>query len=459
MPFLPKFPYNQDEEQQKSAANISGSSTSFDLPGSGQVASVPKGEKKSGSWTNLNQYLNANKEQAGDMASKVTGDIDVSATDASNKINEIKAKTPDLVQGLSAEDIRNNYLNKADQLDDGQKVQYAGYKTNGGYTGPQSIYDVDGFNDAESVTSKADQKLKQSQTESGRQELLKDAYKRPTYTQGQSVLDNLLVQNDSAAKDQFNSVNQKWAGLTDLLNSARTDIDSRINENKSNSLQNKSLLPSVELSFVSDFMNPINERAQQFNSDSTKSINSVSKDLSDDKLATDTLAKLGLNEGQNLYDLNLNNYIKYDATQANANNVATANEKAKYAALMKLIGGDANQLTPDEQSINPISFDKVRFDTDVAKKSQDWKDLYSKVNPENFDRYLAANNISQAFMSGLSNEVRNSSLSDIENKILPRLQQNVAQSEAYRVYGVDPVTAYVNWVKDQNNLNRKIQKG
>lgn len=384
MPFLPKSLAQLDEEKKKlqQSNNISGTSNTFDIPGANQSSTAPKAEKKSGSWTNLNQYLSANKEQAGAMADKVVGDIDSTAMSADQKLNQVKASAPGQVQALSAQGLKTDYLDKADQLNDDQKSAYNSFKSTGGYSGPSSIYDVSGYSDAENFTKQADQKLKQAQSEGGRQALLKDAYKRPTYSQGQSQLDNLLVQNDAGSKTKFNDVQSKWSNLNSMLDGTTSDVNSKISSNLATAQANKGLFAGAEEEYANEFLNPIKQRASDFNAALPGKITSVTSDLSDDVLSEDTLAQLGLSEGQNLYDSVLSNYLKTDATQANANNMATAQERAKYAALMNLIGKDATDITADGKAINPISFDKTKFDKDVAAKSTEYSSKAASIEAE-----------------------------------------------------------------------------
>lgn len=463
MPFLPRFGYNKEDEDQsgQNPSNISGTSTSFDLPGANQSTNAPKPQKKSGSWTNLNQYLSANKEQAGAMADKVTGDIDTNATQADQKLNQVKSAAPGTVAGLTGQQIKDDYLNKADLLDDTQKGAYSTFKTTGGYSGPQDIYGIDGFDDAEAFTGKASQKLQQSKTEGGRQELLKDAYKRPTYSQGQNTLDNLLVQNDAGSRDKFGAVQNKWANLTSMFDSARDDISSRISTNKATAQANKSLFPGAEDEYTNEFLNPISQRANQFNIESGAARGNVSADLSDDVLNQETLRRVGLSEGQNIYDTNLNNYISYDATQASADNVASVGERAKYAALMKLIGGEGQALTTDGKSIDPVKFDRTKFDADVKAKEDAWNQLYNDPNADQFNRWFSSVNPGGVIIPGFSQALQSSSVKDAEEKILPQMAETARQryGEAYVEAAIKPVQDYIAWVKNQNNVNRKITKG
>ena len=375
MPFLPKF-FKDDEEENQNQSNISGTSTSFDLPGANQASNTPKAPKKSGSWTNLNQYLDSNKEQAGAMADKVSSGIDSVANQASSKIEQVKSSAPGAIEQLSADKIRTDYLDRAQQLDDAQKNQYNTLKSTGGYSGPSDIYQIDGFTDAQSLTSKADQQLKQSKTEGGRQELLKETYKRPTYTQGQSTLDNLLVQNDPNSRVKFNEVQNKWSGLNEFLGTAQNDISSTIQDNISKAYQNKSLLPNVEQTYVDEFLNPIQQRATEANIINPELIQNILNDTKDETLSEDTLAKLGLATGSKIYDLDLSSYVTPDYTLANADNMATAEERGKYLALMKLIGADASAIKETGKSFDPVTFDSAKFNADLASKDAEFKNAY-----------------------------------------------------------------------------------
>lgn len=378
MPFLPRSPYKKNEEEEtQGQTGISGTSTSFDLPGANQSATAPKPQKNSGAWTNLNQYLGANKEQAGAMADKVTGDLDSSAMDADTKIGLAKGAAPGQVQALNSQGLQDDYLSKANELNDDQKNAYNNFKSTGGYSGPQSIYDVAGYNDAEITTSKASQKLQQAQSEGGRQELLKDAYKRPTYSQGQSSLDQLLVQNDPDSKVKFGDIQSKWSGLNSALGGTTQELNDRIGSNKTTALANKGLFDGAEATAQSNLIDPITGRATQANLDRAGTQGRFQADLADNNLDAETMDFLGIADNSRLYNLNLNDYMTYDQTPATADLVANSDERAKYSALMKLIGQDPTAIGSAEQSYNPTSFNKTKFTADQAGKQQAYDTAYA----------------------------------------------------------------------------------
>lgn len=95
-------------------------------------------------------------------------------------------------------------------------------------------------------------------------------------------------------------------------------------------------------------INPIQARATQATADNKALADRVLADAQDETLSDETMALLGLSEGQNTYGTNLSNYITPDYTQVGLNNAATADERAKYQALAAMIGDDSmNQITAD----------------------------------------------------------------------------------------------------------------
>lgn len=365
MPFL--LDSSEDElkkKQQEAAQNLSGSSSIINNPNAPQ--SKPGAPKQSGSWTNLQSYLDANKENAGAMSDKITSTVDNQGQTAQTKINEFQNGAPSETKKYTSEDLTSEFYN-----DPTKNVEsYTKLKNNGGYDGPQSVDKATGYADAQSSTSKAKEQVKNLQNESGRTSLLVDAYGRPNYSQGSKSLDNLLLQNDPTSKSKFNDTAQKWRGLNSLLDNANTTVSSSIDNNKKTAFDNMSLIPGAEEDYLKNFLQPIEKRASDFNSNADKKRNSITNDISDDVLNQETMDFLGLTNGDDLYDTSLNSFINPNYTTAGLDNVATTEERAKYAALQKLIGGTDSRITSDGKSINPISFDKDGFNAAITKAKE-----------------------------------------------------------------------------------------
>lgn len=223
MPYL-----NQDEDelkkQQEQAAagpqSISGQSAvlSTDAP------SKQGGAKDSGSFTNLNQYLEANKNNAAQMGTKIASDITgqgqtarTGIQDTSTEFNQLADqgtlanldKAPGEAQNI-VQQARTGA--KSGQIDQNQMSRF-GEIANAQYKGPQDLTGTTKYANTAQQYEKAQQAAKNASSDEGRFSLLKDAYARPTYSQGQQNLDNLLITGNQQAKQNIQSA---ASGLGDL---------------------------------------------------------------------------------------------------------------------------------------------------------------------------------------------------------------------------------------------------
>lgn len=378
MPFLSN---SDDDDQQKKLAeqqsqNVSGTSTSLAAPGA--VGKAAPGS--SGRFTNLQSYVDANKDQATTMGSQITGGVESAASDASNSIDAVKTNAPGEVAKKTEADLGNDFYNNASA----NKDDYAGFKATGGYNGPQSIDQVQGYNDAAQKTTAAQQKVNNLNTEEGRRNLLVDTYKRPSYSTGQQNLDQALVQNNAGFKQQAATTNTKFQGLQDLLNGTTNDIGSRINSNIQSAQANKALVPQAENNAVNNLVNPIQQRAQEETANATALRNSLMGQLAENgsQLNAKNAAALGLTNGQQLYNLNLGGYVTPNQSQASMDDVANTNERQRYSQLMNLIGGDASAIGQTQKQFNPASFDRVKFDNDLSKVQNEYQGRLSTANAE-----------------------------------------------------------------------------
>ena len=229
MPFLANLKKNEEE-------NISGESGIIN-PGQQNIA-APKPVKNSGSWTNLNAYLDANKgnaEQMGatiagkinDQGSKTQGLIDNSRNDFTTKAD---AGTISNLAGAQkdAEDITKAARYNADnvQVNDEQINRFKEV-SNAAYKGPADLSFSDYYSDAQKNLNKSNEYKSNAQNDEGRFNLLQEFFNRPTYSQGQKAFDNLLIQGNQDAKNNIqNSANSlnNLQGNWDAANLFATDL-------------------------------------------------------------------------------------------------------------------------------------------------------------------------------------------------------------------------------------------
>lgn len=440
MPFLPFS--NEQKKKQEDQNNINVSGSSGNTFTNQNNNSAPKPVSKSGSWTNLNSYLDANKDNAEMMSEKVTSDIDTKASDAQSGLNQLPGV--DKISTVNYEKLNNDFYNNPNA----KKDEYTSLKSSGGYNGPSDIYGVQGYQDVQNKTQQANTALDQSKTEDGRKTLLKSAYERPNYSLGMQNLDNLLVQNDPTSKAKFGNVQSKFSNLMGMLDDKTNNLNSNIDFNKQTALQNKNNIVAGEQQAKDSILNPINQRVNQMKQDVPLLQNRIKDDANDNILNDETLSQLGLSEGQSLYNLALNSYLTpQEASGINAGSVATKDEKAKFQALMNLIDG-VDTLDTGAEEFKPLKFNRDQFNQDVAAKQAEYQNAYNNTD--------------------ISGQIRDASFigkaktpAEIQQK-LDYMKATAAQEPDFAYfwdYDIKQVENVLNNFNNQFGANRKVSKG
>lgn len=394
MPFAASFD-DQDPDKQKqnqadasngsgaSGVNVSGVSTDFSTGVPGQSSNNSQGgagkpSSSGAKFANIQEYLNANQSQGNEMGQKIAGNVANEADDATTKVQGVAAAAP-TVKAYDPTDVYNNVTN----LTDAQKAEYNAQKA--GYQGPQTIDKIQGFGDAQTAANKAVTDVTNAGNEAGQRTLLRDTYARPQYSNGENSLDQALLQSSPTSKTAFENLNQKYGGLGDLFNTTSTNIGNQLNSNITQGLANQQAINTGDTSAQKALLDPITARAAQANTDNAAQYNAFQNDLkAGDNLSDNELSALGLANGQHLYDLNLSNYFTPNQTQAGVNNVASADERAKYAALTGLINGTpGDQITADGKAINPYSVNTDQLQKDLTASDAAYKAGASQATLKN----------------------------------------------------------------------------
>lgn len=464
MPFAAPIMSEEEELKNKNqnGVNISGESGTFATGVPGQNAGdTNKPQAGSGDkFANIQSYLDANKDQGDQMGAKIAGDVSQTADTATQKVQDFTAKAPK----VEAYDPNAAYQNVT-SLSDQDKAQYNQAKA--GYQGPQSVDQVEGYQDTQKAASQATSKVQNAGTEQGQRELLKQTYARPSYSAGENALDQTIVQNSPNSRKGFEDLSQKYAGINSLFDNAATDVGGKVNQSISQGLQNQQAIAQGEAKVLPDLLNPIKARAEQMTKDNAARINAVTGDISDDILSEDTLAALGLGEGQKLWDMNLSSYLTPNHTEVGINNAASADERAKYAALTALISGAAgDEITADGQAINPMSFNREQFDSDFGAKTAEMERISKAANlkaNQFVDRDGTGDPFGETPLSGSVNLADYLARGEDAFKfVLPTyFGTNMSGSdvENAKAKAIADLRKQVNkWLAD-NNYNRMIKKG
>jgi hypothetical protein len=382
MPFLQT---DEELEKQTNAGQISG-------PSAGPMSSAaPKkagSPASSGSWVNLQKYVDANKQQANQMGDAVVGTADTAGQQAQTATQNFQAKVPEKTKQYSAQDLETQYYANPNA----DKAGYQNIKTTGGYTGPQNLEEA-GYGAAESAVGKANEKLNNLQTEQGRQQILGEVYGKPSYTGGQKTFDNLLLQNTSGVQNKVADANNRWGGLTGMLSGAKQQASEVIPQNIATAAQNAQTATQAEQDYVNKFLTPIKQRATDQTAANSEYINRIKNDIgtvetsklsnsdayfNNNSISPETAALLGLPYGGQMrtYGVDINSYLNPNQTQLGANDVATEAERGQWGQLMNLIGGNDPALSATGTTNAPaLSFNKKGFMDAVAAAEQSgaWK--------------------------------------------------------------------------------------
>lgn len=212
--FLPKN-YKENDEQKQGIAQAnplqpvsSGASASI---GAGPAAApAVQGPSSSGRFVNIQKYVGANNA-SGD-ADKVSGFVQ-------NKSDDVKTRIT-----KASDTIRDNINLDNRGFDDATKASYKGLldkklsgatldkadedKLVSGLGGNYSGADFSGLHSLQNEALSATTSGAQLGNESGRYQLLSKVFGRPGYSQGQSTLDQALIQSDPAAAAKLAATKQ-----------------------------------------------------------------------------------------------------------------------------------------------------------------------------------------------------------------------------------------------------------
>lgn len=184
---------------------------------------------RSGSWSNLVSYLDANKgrdAQLGqDVVNRTVGADDKSAQEAQQTFQQSANRA--IQSGANrdqslAQNISSGNMSSLKNID---KKAYTPV-----YNGPASADQINEYAAAQQATQKVQNTAKLlDQGSEGRGQLLEKAFGRPTYTQGERNLDSFILGGGQGgakalddAKSQYANYGQRWQGLVDSVNQQAT---------------------------------------------------------------------------------------------------------------------------------------------------------------------------------------------------------------------------------------------
>lgn len=231
MPINPLAGGPDDQELEKKNKAVADEGSSTNVGNVGQAVSggsAPQAQNSSGSFVNLNQYTEANKDQGAGLGGKIAQNVQNTANQGLTQLGQSQQEFNKAEEsaGVNAKDydvdkltgIAQSVYNDPTKLQQADidaantaRTKAAAFKA-GSDTGPKALGDLTSFQQAAGTLQGAQDKANLTGTESGRETLLRDTYKRPDYSKGQSGLDQLLTQNVPQNRERFESLRTNLLG-------------------------------------------------------------------------------------------------------------------------------------------------------------------------------------------------------------------------------------------------------
>lgn len=243
--------FGSEEEQNQGGGSAQGGQAAKQL---GQESPVVTGAQTknagptaSGSFTNLQSYLDANKDLnfGSQVAGRVQGEVD-KATAAQNQADSgfrglvdqgTVKKDNDLLSAVNSNP--NSIVSDQNKLSTFDKMRDATYG------GPNSLVEkADLYNPAQTQTDKAWQVSQQVGSEGGRKAYLDQQYGsgagRYDYSSGKQKLDNLLIAQDPTSKQAFQNVQANAQGAKNAFSTLQSALDQYAQQGKATTADTRS---------------------------------------------------------------------------------------------------------------------------------------------------------------------------------------------------------------------------
>jgi hypothetical protein len=296
------------------------------LAGQGSVlnSSTPTkgtGPSKSGQFVNLQSYLNTNKDQAAEISNKIADTIKTTAQDTRTSLQDVDNQFKNQIQTNtisnldSAKDEASNIVNQAKTIQAVQPIKDTDlnrFKEIGTaqYKGPMGLEETELYQPLQSKVQKVQNYDSLSKTDEGRFELLNQMFatQRPAYNRGQKLLDNLLLSGSDIGKQKLDEARQSLVGIN-------TDFDNLQNQSRQLAQTTKGKIDDVR-NFATQYLTDsqssrnqeVDSRLQNVEANWANEYNDYVNLLNNYQggafeVSKEQADKLGINEGQRLYNL------------------------------------------------------------------------------------------------------------------------------------------------------------
>lgn len=363
--------------------------------GAANEPAQPKQPSSSGSWTNLQSYLDANKEQGAQVGSQIAGTINEQGQKAQSALDTTSAEWNKQVNDntVSADpDAINRAVGGATSAKAGQSLNpddTAAFQKqyNAQYNGPTDFTKTQGFGEIQKAVGDTSRAVDQTQSEAGRNVLLGEQYKNTSkhgYNQGQNNLDQLLLENSSGGRAALEPLKEQWGGLTSVLTDTTAAGNAAAQTAATNTAAAQKTAQEAYAGANSKFQGDLTKQAQTADTTNQAQYERVLAGLKSGQLSPADIQALGLTN-QAIYDVDPTKYLEA-GKKATLYNSANADQYAQARALAQLAGQDESTFLPGSYSsqagtLGPAySFQKDSFTNAVAQEKLNYEKQLAPLN-------------------------------------------------------------------------------
>lgn len=302
-------PDKDKENADQSGMNTVSTGQSAQIAGGQAPAQESTQKGGSGQFTNIQDYIQANKPKTQQLAQNITGNVQKQAQDVRSATQQQQEQFTGQqgIYGDKAQQTIQQSIQQAGKQPDQDISQFRAYAT-----GKAGTAD---FSKQQQQATDLQRQAKQLETSKGRQEQLQKVVgKAPTYTAGQQGLDRMLLAGDRESKlATIRGAREAVGGLGQQVEQANTQVEQARQQAQQQAQQQLAEARKSE-----------QERL-------TGQYERLRGGLQSGQLSQEDLQKLGLEAGQRTYGVNL-------ADVLDQNKAATPEDIARLDALAKLGG-------------------------------------------------------------------------------------------------------------------------
>lgn len=344
---------NKDNQQNSPfQTGTQGGGTTGGAPGTPSTPSAQPQGTSSGRYTNISNYLRANQgynQAGGGLAGKIGSNIGQEQQKTAQAIQQSQNQFNQTAQqgrnqfnqGLYNQAVGNasTFVNDPKLMGQFQQMR------EGNYSGPTALTNQQAL---QGQVGNIQDLTNQTGSESGRFNLLRQMFNNPSYTGGQQRLDQLLLQGNQGQLGQLSSTRRLSNQAAQNLNQASQTAQNQAQGYQTEAQSTQKQVGQGVTGEMTTEDQGIADKVAAAEKFRTEQLPRIQAGLASGQLTQDDINYLGLNSGQNVYNIDPNKYLTASDLQATKQNVASAADYARMQALGQLAG---NYTKPDTDAL------------------------------------------------------------------------------------------------------------